>query len=50
MTALHSNDEATTVENSDGSVTMTFSITAEDIAKINNAKELVVNPTRSLFL
>ena len=48
-TALHSNDEATTVENSDGSVTMTFPITAEDIAKINNAKELVVNSDQKLI-
>ncbi len=47
--AIHTNDEATTVENPDGTATMTFTLTADDIAVINAKKEFVVNADANLL-
>ena len=48
-TALHTNDDATTVENADGSATMTFTLTADDIAAINANKEFIINTDANLL-
>lgn len=47
--AIHTNDEATTVENPDGTATMTFTLTADDIDVINAKKEFVVNADANLL-
>lgn len=47
--ALHTNDEATSVENADGTVTMTFPVTASDIAVINSAKEFIINSDANIL-
>ena len=42
-TSLVDNGSATTATNADGTITMTFPLTAENIAAINEKKELVTN-------
>lgn len=41
--AFTDNSSATTVENPDGTVTMTFPVTAENIAKVNEKEEIIIN-------
>lgn len=48
-TALHTNDDATTLENADGSATMTFTLTADDVAAINAKKEFIINTDANLL-
>ncbi|MCM1355667.1 MAG: hypothetical protein NC212_04585 [Staphylococcus sp.] len=48
-TAFVTNDDATVTENPDGTVVMTFPLTAENIAEVNAKQELIVNTDANML-